>query len=181
MRFLSIRPVRPSAASVSFVAFVCSLAVAACASDDAPPRREPLKLDVLVHASSTVNPDDQKRAAPILVRVYELRSVDAFNEADFYSLQEKDKTVLGDDLIARDQFLLRPGESKRITRPANGAGVALGFIAAYRDLPRAVWRAVWPMPPTPEAAWYRRAPKLKLDVEVDSDAVRIDTPLSETK
>ncbi|WP_309924010.1 type VI secretion system lipoprotein TssJ [Caballeronia sp. LZ033] len=159
-------------------ALVCALALGACASSDAPPAHEPLKLDVAIRASSTVNPDDQKRAAPILVRVYELKSLDAFNEADFQSLQDKDKTVLAADLVMRDQFMLRPGESRRIARNAHGASTALGVIAAYRDLPHAVWRATTLLPATPTATWYRRAPKLRLAIDLDTDAIRISDALS---
>ncbi|MDR5760419.1 type VI secretion system lipoprotein TssJ [Caballeronia sp. LZ035] len=157
---------------------MCALALGACASSDAPPRREPLKLDLAIRASSTVNPDDQKRAAPILVRVYELKSVDAFNEADFQSLQDKDKTVLATDLVVRDQFMLRPGESRSIARNAQSASTALGVLAAYRDLPHAVWRATTVLPATPPAAWYRRAPKLQLAIDLDTDAIRISDPLA---
>ncbi|MDR5836974.1 type VI secretion system lipoprotein TssJ [Caballeronia sp. LZ034LL] len=173
MRLLPTRFIRSTTAPAWLSAPVCALALGACASSDAPPPREPLKLDVAIRASSTVNPDDQKRAAPILVRVYELKSLDAFNEADFQSLQDKDKTVLAADLVARDQFMLRPGESRRIARNAQGATTALGVIAAYRDLPHAVWRATTLLPATPTAAWYRRAPKLRLAIDLDTDAIRI--------
>ncbi|BCQ27649.1 type VI secretion system lipoprotein TssJ (plasmid) [Caballeronia sp. NK8] len=165
----------------SLAGLTCTLTLAACASSVAPPKREPLKLEISINASSGVNPDDQKRAAPILVRVYELKNADAFNEADFYSLQDKDKTVLADDLVARDQFLLRPGEHKTIARNANEASTALGVIAAYRTLPSAVWRANWPLPTTPKAAWYRSTPRLKLDIDLDADAIRISDAQSKNK
>jgi type VI secretion system protein VasD len=118
MRLLSIRP----------FFYLALLMLAACTSN-APALREPLRLTVSINAGSSVNPDDQKRPAPILVRVYELKNADTFNQADFYSLQDKDKTVLADDLVARDQFLLRPGESKTIARNANDASTTLGVIA----------------------------------------------------
>ncbi|WP_250491292.1 type VI secretion system lipoprotein TssJ [Caballeronia sp. INML2] len=170
MRLLSIRP----------FFYLALLMLAACTSN-APALREPLRLTVSINAGSSVNPDDQKRPAPILVRVYELKNADTFNQADFYSLQDKDKTVLADDLVARDQFLLRPGESKTIARNANDASTTLGVIASYRDLPNSVWRATWPLPPTPTAAWYRRAPKLKLIVDVGANAIDISDAQSRNR
>jgi len=89
--------------------------------------------------------------------------------------------VLADDLVARDQFLLRPGESKTIARNANDASTTLGVIASYRDLPNSVWRATWPLPPTPTAAWYRRAPKLKLIVDVGANAIDISDAQSRNR
>ncbi|SAK54715.1 lipoprotein [Caballeronia temeraria] len=160
---------------------VVALMLAACTSNGPLPPAEPLKLTLTINASSSVNPDDQKRPAPILVRVYELKNADTFNQADFYSLQDKDKTVLGDDLAARDQFLLRPGESKTLVRNANEASTTLGVIAAYRDLPNAVWRATWPLPARPTAAWYRRTPKLKLTVDAGSSSITISDAESRNK
>ena len=156
------------------VAFVCTLGLAACASSDPAPPHEPVKMTLTLKAASGVNPDDQKRAAPIIVRVYELKDAAAFNDADFFSLQDKDKTALADDLVTRDQFQMRPGDTKTIKRDAQQATTMLGVIAAYRDLPNSVWRAVWPLPAAPNAAWYRVfSPKLKLTINLDANAIRI--------
>ncbi|WP_227245152.1 type VI secretion system lipoprotein TssJ [Paraburkholderia caribensis] len=151
----------------------CMLGLAACTSDPAKVAHEPVKLDLSIAALSGVNPDDQKRAAPIVVRVYELKNADAFNSADFFSLLEKDKATLADDLIARDQFQLRPGEQKTLQRNADQATTTLGVIAAYRDLPNSVWRATFTLPPSPSAAWYHRSPKVKLTINLDANAIRI--------
>ncbi|QNB15894.1 type VI secretion system lipoprotein TssJ [Paraburkholderia tropica] len=119
------------------------------------------------------HPDDEKRAAPIIVRVYELKNVDAFNASDFFSLQDKDKSVLNDDLVVRDQFQLRPGESKTIQRIADQATTTLGVLAAYRDLPNSVWRATWTLPSAPPQAWYRWGQKVKLTIRLDTNAIKI--------
>ncbi|WP_091998950.1 type VI secretion system lipoprotein TssJ [Paraburkholderia lycopersici] len=150
-----------------------ALLVAACASSDPKPHK-PLRLDLTISAATTVNPDDQGRAAPIVVRVYELRTDNAFKAADYFSLQDKDKTVLADDLVKRDEFQLRPGEQKTIRRTADENSNALGVLAEYRDLPHAVWRAVYPLPATPEKAWYLfLSPKLSLTIDLDAGAIRI--------
>src|SRR5262249_50174025 len=94
------RQMQPSA---SIAALLTLLLFAGCAGSERKTPREPVKLDISIIASSGVNPDDQKRPAPIVVRIYELKNADALNQADFYSLQDKDKTVLNDDLIQRDQ------------------------------------------------------------------------------
>lgn len=156
---------------VAALAFV--LGLAACASDNSRSAHEPVKLDLAFIASSAVNPDDQKRAAPIVVRLYELKNTDAFNTADFFSLQDKDKSLLADDQVVRDQFQLRPGEEKIIQRNADQATTTLGVIAAYRDLPNSVWRATWTLPASPSAAWYHRGPKLKLIIKLEANAIKI--------
>jgi type VI secretion system protein VasD len=158
----------PSVTAVTF-----ALVLAACASGDPKPK-EPLRMNVTVNAASTVNPDEEKRAAPIVVRIYELKTDGAFNAADFFTLQDKDKTVLADDFVKRDQFQLRPGEHVTITRTADPATTTLGILAAYRDLPNSVWRAVYALPVTPDNAWYRfSTPKLKLTITLDANTIEV--------
>ncbi|WP_168794153.1 type VI secretion system lipoprotein TssJ [Paraburkholderia aromaticivorans] len=157
--------------NVIALAFACALT--ACVSSDPRTAKEPVKLELSVVASAGVNPDDQKRAAPIVVRIYELKTDGLFNSADFFSLQDKDKTVLTDDLVTRQQFQLRPGESKSIKTKADPATTNVGILAAYRDLPNSVWRAVYPLPAAPDAAWYRASPKLKLTINLEPNAIKI--------
>lgn len=153
------------------LAFACALT--ACASRDPNTAKEPVKLELSVVASSGVNPDDQKRAAPIVIRVYELKTDAAFNSADFFSLQDKDRAVLADDLVTRAQFQLRPGESRFIRTQTDPATTVIGILAAYRDLPNSVWRAAYPLPAASEAAWYRALPRLKLTIDLEPNAIRI--------
>ena len=155
------------------IALVFACALTACASRDPNTAKEPVKLELSVVASSGVNPDDQKRAAPIVIRVYELKTDAAFNSADFFSLQDKDRTALADDLVTRAQFQLRPGERRLIRTKTDPATTVIGILAAYRDLPNSVWRAAYPLPAAPDAAWYRASPKLKLTIDLEPNAIRI--------
>jgi type VI secretion system protein VasD len=157
----------------SVTACATALLLAACASGDPKPH-EPLRMDLTISAATTVNPDDQGRASPIVVRVYELKTDNAFKAADYISLQDKDKTVLTDDLVKRDEFVLRPGEHQTIRRVADASTTILGVLAEYRDLPHSVWRAAYLLPETPEKAWYRfSSAKLNLTVNLDASAIRI--------
>jgi len=150
------------------------LLCAACAST--PPRPEPMKLALAVEARPTLNPDDKGRAAPVLVRLYELKTEGAFLNADYFSLDEKDRTVLQQDLLVRDEFILRPGETRDIARTLQPETRALGVLVGYRDLGHATWRAVHRLPPAAEAAWYRSmvpARKVALSVVLDQQTLTI--------
>lgn len=154
--------------------FSAVLLLSACASGEPKPK-EPVRLELAVNAASDVNPDDRGRAAPIVVRLYELKNDNAFEAADFFTLEKREKTVLADDVVKRDEFQLRPGEHRKIVRRPDRETTAIGVIAAYRDLPNAVWRSVYTMPAAPDKAWYRFfTPKLKLTVDLEAKAVRID-------
>lgn len=107
------------------------LLLSGCGSSDALPDLESQRLDLSVKASDKVNPDNQKKAAPIEIRVYELKNDAAFTTADYWSLHDNDKSVLTDDLVRRDSFILRPGEEKKLRRPLNAQTTAIGVLAGY--------------------------------------------------
>jgi len=95
-------------------------------------------------AGADVNPDAKGRASPLTVRLYALKSPSAFTSADFFSLYDKDSATLGADLVRREETLLRPGETKALdfSVKSDARTIALGVMAAYRDLERAHWREV---------------------------------------
>lgn len=141
--------------------------------------REQTQLDITITADAGVNPDDKGRAAPILVRIYELKSEGTFESADYFSLNSNDKAVVGADLLVRDEFILRPGDVKTIRRKSHPDIGAIGVIAGYRDLPQADWRAVQKIDPAPEVAWYRSvlpAHKVKLQIDLRAKGIQL-TPL----
>ncbi|WP_296225563.1 type VI secretion system lipoprotein TssJ [Ralstonia sp. UBA689] len=157
--------------------WVLSFALAACST--APAQPEQMKLNLSIQAGDTLNPDVKGRASPVLVRLYELKTSNAFEQADYYSLESSDRTLLMQDLLARDEFILRPGEFQDIERKLNPDTQALGFLVGYRELGKATWRSVYKLPPAPEAAWYRSvipARKIKLQVVLDQQAITVSKP-----
>lgn len=125
-----------------------ALWLAACASSTEPKPKEPTRLELSIAAENDVNPDDKRRPAPIVVRIYKLKNDVAFNRADFFSLQTQDKASLANDLVKRDQLEMRPG-NRKIMRRSDPETTEIGVIAAYRDLPNAVWRETYALPPAP--------------------------------
>ncbi|MDM0112096.1 type VI secretion system lipoprotein TssJ [Variovorax sp. J22R133] len=141
--------------------------------------REQTKLDLTIAAAEDVNPDDKGRAAPIMVRVYELKSPGTFESADFFTLNANDKSVIGADMLVRDEFILRPGDTKTIRRKSHPDLAAVGILAGYRDLAHAEWRVVQKLDPAPEAAWYRMvmpANKAKLRIDLQAKGIQV-TPI----
>ncbi|WGS49453.1 type VI secretion system lipoprotein TssJ [Paraburkholderia sp. D15] len=101
---------------------------------------------VSLDVSPAVNPDGHGRPAPILVGLYDLKSSAAFSASGFAPLQDRAKATLGDDLVALDQMILRPGEQRTIERLGNSQTRSLGIVAGYRELNQSVWRAVVAVP-----------------------------------
>jgi len=113
-------------------------ALAACAGG--PPK--PAQIAGTIQASALLNPSASNRPSPLLVRVYELRSASAFNNADFVSLYQRDQAELAADLVGRDEFMLSPGEARAFNKTLSPETRFLGVLGAFRDLEHAKWRSV---------------------------------------
>ena len=119
----------------------CALLVlmsASCATKP-PPSTE---VTGMLQAAANVNPSTSKRPSPLLVRVYELKSATAFNNADFVSLYQRDQAELGAEMIGREEVILNPGDSRPINKLTAPETRFVGVFAAYRDLDHAKWRSV---------------------------------------
>lgn len=122
------------------LAVVVGIAVTAgCAS-------RPPMMEGSIAAAPATNPDAQGRASPIVIRVYELRSHGAFSSADFFSIFEKEAETLGSELVGREEFSLRPADSRPYKRQLQPDTKFIGVAAAFRDLENARWRHVSPVP-----------------------------------
>jgi type VI secretion system protein VasD len=107
-----------------------------------PPPPKPGTLAININASNGINPNANNRPSPVVVRLYELKASAQFESADFLSLYDKDQSVLGADIVVRDEFVLAPGEKKAIAKPLAADTKFIGVVAAFRDLERARWRAL---------------------------------------
>ncbi|MEW8689706.1 MAG: type VI secretion system lipoprotein TssJ [Candidatus Thiodiazotropha endolucinida] len=95
---------------------------------------------VTMSAAQRVNPDINDRPSPIVARIYELKSLSVFNNADFFNLFEQDVALLGDEMLMRDELHFQPGEVKLLERELQPDTRYVGVIGAYRDIENATWR-----------------------------------------
>jgi len=121
-----------------------ALLLSACAGKPPPPA----SVTGTVQASAQINPSASKRPSPLLIRIYELKSVAAFNAADFMSLYQRDQAALSGDMLAKEEFVLEPGETKTFAKTLAPDTRFIGVVAAYRDLEHAKWRSVVPVQPS---------------------------------
>jgi len=108
---------------------------------------KPTIVKVTLQAQQNVNPDMNGRASPVILKFYELKSVTAFNAADFFSTFDGEQKTLGAELVNSEVFQLRPGETLEFDRPLSADTRHLAAIAAFRDLERSQWRATLTLPP----------------------------------
>ena len=129
----------------SFTLLALLLMSSACST--LSPNSRLTKLDLELGASDRLNPDLNGRPSPIVLRLLELKSPVAFENADFFSLYERAKETLAPDLVASEELELRPGEKRELKLTTKDGSRYVGVLAAYRDLPESQWRYVVKLTP----------------------------------
>lgn len=114
-----------------------------CCCASGPPKPAIIQANVTV--AIDVNPDARGRASPVVLRLFELKNLGAFQSADFFSLIDRDKEALGGELVAKEEFTLRPGEKKHFDRPLQADTRFVAVVVAFRDLEKSSWRAAIPV------------------------------------
>ncbi len=123
------------------MSFACSMALLGGCGSSTPPL-----LQGSIKAAPTTNPDLRGRPSPIVVRVYELKSLGAFNSADFFSLFEKESETLAGEMVGREEYDLQPAETRPYRRQLQPDTKFIGVVAAFRDLENSRWRQAAPVP-----------------------------------
>ena len=137
---------------------------AGCGGAPKPP--PPTTVNGAIQASPQLNPSVNQRPSPLLLRVYELKSPAAFGSADFMALYQSDQATLAADLVARDEFMLNPGENRPYKKTLGADTKFIGVIGAYRNLEKSTWRAVVPVIPNKPQTLTIRAGDLAVSAEV---------------
>jgi type VI secretion system protein VasD len=127
-------------------------------------RPQPVPLAGTISAAADLNPSATQRPSPLVLRIYELRSDTAFSRADFIALYQSEQATIGADLVLKDEFMLTPGESRAYQRTLSIETRYLAVFGAYRNVERAVWRAIAAVPP---------GKALKLAIRAESQALSL--------
>jgi type VI secretion system protein VasD len=73
--------------------------------------------------------------------VYQLGSAANFGNAEFFQIYRQDSTILGPDIVKREDFELNPGTTQTDKLSPDAPVKAIGFFGGYRDFQNAAWRA----------------------------------------
>lgn len=149
-------------AGLRLAALGCGALLLGCGT----PAPKPTRVEASILAAADLNPSVNARPSPVLMRVYELRSQTAFNQADFMTLYQSDQASLAADLVAREEMMLQPGEKRSLNKQLAAETRFIGVVAAYRDLERAIWRAVVPVTPGQQQNLTIRADRLAVSAAV---------------
>jgi type VI secretion system protein VasD len=120
--------------------------LAGCGGGGAPPPpAAPATLTLTLTGGADQNPSASGHASPVAIRLIQLGGTGSFERADVYAVQNREKATLGDDDLGSEEFVLRPGETRSITRELKHGAQFVGVAALFRDIDRAQWRAFKPV------------------------------------
>jgi len=110
----------------------------------APPP-PPAVLTMTIVGGPDQNPDPSGRPAPVAVRLFELNGTAKFERADVFALTEREQQTLGAEGQGSEEFVLRPGETRTVTRELKKGVQFIGVAVLFRDIDRSRWRVMAPV------------------------------------
>ncbi len=106
-------------------------------------------LEIKFKVDADVNPDDDRKPSPLFVRMYQLKSTKMFNKANFIDLYEKDKEVLGADMLSKQVLRrIKPGESRDENFVLNKKTRYIGLYAEFLQYKKSAYKLIIPVVPT---------------------------------
>jgi type VI secretion system protein VasD len=154
----------------------CLLLIAGCAATE---HAAAVPYSITFDVAGDVNQDASRRATPIVLKVFQLKTSSAFDSADFFSLQSKPDGVLGNELLSVDRIIVRPGESRTLHYSGSVDAHAIGVVAEYRRIEQSRWKLTIPLPPAKQLNFYRfwqtSPAELKVTVAVNNGGVALGT------
>src|SRR5258708_33634257 len=127
-----------------FLTALSLLALSGCGGDKPPPTTG---LRFMVDADELINPNNESQPSPTVLRIYELKSLTAFQQASFFQLLDNDTAVLGADMVAKREIEIKPGERQAFDRATPADTRFIGVIAGFTDLDKATCRANFELVP----------------------------------
>lgn len=160
-----------------FFFWICCLLASCSSSED----KSSIDYELNFKSAKVANTDIRaRRATPLKIRVFFLRSNIRFFEADFFGLQNEKEdapAILGEELLKIEQFFLLSEENKTISGTTPQGTRYIGIIAEYLQLDNKIWRVALPI--ADESSWSFRTlwsgnKYYELDIKADQKGLVID-------
>jgi type VI secretion system protein VasD len=123
-----------------------------------------MNLDFVSRSSSNTSGTGQSLST--VVRIYQLKTPQAFDQLDYAQLQTNDMDALKADLLGSTDLVLRPNANASISEPMSDDAEYVGIVAFFRDDGKdAKWKLV-----LPKKQWKKTDP-VKVEVRDSSLSV----------
>lgn len=104
-----------------------------------------IKVRSSIEATSTINPNIIKKASPVEIRVFHLRSNKKFENANYSQLVNDYNRTLGSDLLHSETFVIRPGQKVPYNSNIHKDSKFIGVAAAFRQYNISQWKIIKPV------------------------------------
>jgi type VI secretion system VasD/TssJ family lipoprotein len=99
-------------------------------------------LSIQAQASDRLNVDEKNNSLPVSVHVYQLSNIDKFESANFDELWLNYTSILGNTLLAENEFSLNPKEERVIKFHQEKNAHYIGVVAIFRMPSNQHWRVI---------------------------------------
>jgi type VI secretion system protein VasD len=127
-----------------------------CFPEPPPEEPDPCNVQIVtlrIYASDLINPNDDDRPRPVVVRLYQLKSDLKMLNARYDDVLLRDAEILGDDMMQRDEVIVYPNDLVTIEFERIPEARILCGAAMFRTPQGQSWKTYYefpPMPNTPE-------------------------------
>ncbi|MFT3721566.1 type VI secretion system lipoprotein TssJ [Pseudorhodoferax sp.] len=103
---------------------------------------KPKKVSLRIHAGSQLNTDPQGRSLSLVVRLYKLKSANAFLAAPYkaFGSTEGERAAFGNDLVDVRELVLSPGQKHEVVETLPLEATHLAVAALFRAPAEGRWR-----------------------------------------
>lgn len=93
-----------------------------------------------------INPDETGLPSPLFVRMYELKSSNMLNKANFLDIYERDEEILGADLVVQHKLKrFKPGENRTDEFVLDPETKFVGLFAEFFDFKTSSYKLLIPV------------------------------------
>ena len=127
---------KPSHRAPRLLGLAAAILVSACQSGP------PTTVHLTLHAAAGLNPDVAGVPNPVQTHVYMLRDQETFINTDYFQLADKEKAVLGAEMLSEATETMHPGEQRVLNLPVPMGTKFVGIAVSFRNIDQGTWRAV---------------------------------------
>jgi len=103
-------------------------------------------LEIQFIVDADINPDELDKASPLFIRMYELKTKKMMKKADFIEIYERDKDVLGADLINSHKLKrFKPGENRTEHFVLDGKTHYVALYAEFLEFKDSKYKLIIPV------------------------------------
>lgn len=153
--------------ATSSTRLLCALAVVAvigCKKEETcNPGEVEWGVQLLIEASSMINPDANGEALPTVVRLYQIRGEIVLDNLDFATIwQSEDPKDLGDGFLAVEELTIYPGQNDKRLVPIESQATHIVATGWFREPLGNTWYASYEIPRRHPDVVCKKAPESKV-------------------